>query len=318
MEIKQLRYFVRVAQLGSFSRASIDLDVAQPALSRQIRKLEAEFDAELFYRTGRGVSLTPQGETLLRHGEAILRQVGEAAAALEMGAAALRGTAAIGLPPTIGRTLSLQLALRVKAEHPALKLRIVEGFSGNVLEWLYAGKIDVGVLYAAPSQRAILAEPVVTEELVLVGPPGCAPPQLRNDQIRARDLGGLPMILPSPMHGLRQRIDALTNDLGLGLDVVLEVDSLFSMVETVRQGLGYTILSRASVRRDVEEGAVRTWPIIEPTPTRTLYVATASQRGQAASGDRVAQLIREEILSLQRLGIWKLASRTAATGAALP
>ena len=306
MEIRQLRTFVQVARSGSFSRAALALDIAQPALSRQVRKLEDELGASLFYRTGRGVDLTPEGELLVGYARSILDLAEEATNGLRGDGGRLSGSAAIGLPPTVGRALSLPLATLFKREHPSIRLRIVEGFSGNVLEWLAAGTIDVGVLYAAPMERSIVADPVVTEELVLVGPPGSRPPhRYADERVRAADLAGLPLILPSPNHGLRRHVDQFASDLGLRLDVVLELDALFSMVESVRRELGFTILSRVSVARDVEQGAIEVWPIVEPALTRTLYVATSSRQSRGGTTHRIAGIVRQRIEGLRREGVWR-------------
>ena len=299
---------MQVAERGSFSRAALDLRTAQPALSRQIRKLEEELGVTLLYRTGRGVSLTHAGELLLQSGRQILADLDAAVRDVRASGGLMAGSAVVGLPPTVGRVLSIPLARRVREAFPDVQLRIVEGFSGHLLEWLYSGRVDVAVLYAEPNVPVMVAEPLVEEDLMLIGRADMLPAAYRDGarrEITLADIAALPLVVPSAPHSLRLRIERAAAEAGLGLTYVLEVDALFSMIETVRQGLGFTILPGCAAQRDIDEGVLTALRIEAPAMSQTLYVATASQRPAAVASRRLAQLLRESVHALAETGLWR-------------
>src|SRR5258706_10991089 len=150
MELKQLRYFLSVSELGSFSKAAVQLSVAQPILSRQIRALEHDLNAELFYRNGRGIVLSEAGKLLEAYAREIIQTAGKASFEIMAMKAAPRGRITIAMPPSIGWVLTVPLVLRCRGEFPMIALHVVEGFSGHVTEWLSTGRIDIGVVYNAP------------------------------------------------------------------------------------------------------------------------------------------------------------------------
>lgn len=308
MELRQLGYFVTVAEAGSFSRAALSLEVAQPALSRQIGKLEEEFGVRLLNRNGRGVSLTPAGEILLRSARDVLTRVEVTAREMSAIANRLSGSAVVGLPPTVGRVLSTPLARTFRQHFPEVRLQIAEGFSGNVLEWLSTGRVDVGVLYSDPGLGAMVAEPLVEEELLLIGSPE-ALDRPEGEAVPFSCVARLPLILPSRPHGLRGLLDRLADERGTTLNVVMEVDSLFTMLDLTRQGLGYTILPPASVLRDPGGAGFRLWPVVEPPVRRTLYLATGNQRATAVAKRELARIVRRQILDLETEGFWRAVER---------
>ncbi len=308
LDIRTLRYFLKVAELGSFSRAALDLRIAQPALSRQIRKLEEELGVHLLNRTGRGVTLTRAGELLQDSGRKLSEQFDATFREVRASGGQLTGSAVIGLPPTVGRVLTIPLATRIKEQFPEIKLQIVEGFSGHLLEWLYSGRIDVGVLYAEPNVPVMVAEPLVEEDLMLLAQPALLEATLgprSGDTISMDEVARLPLVVPSAPHSLRLRIERTAAECGLTLDIVLEVDALFSMIETVRKGLGFTILPSCAALRDIRHGEIVALRIDRPAMRQTLFVATASQRPAAVSSGRLAQMVRESVFALVDTGIWR-------------
>ena len=168
MDLKQLEYFVRVAELGSFTRAAIALDVAQPALSRQVRLLEVELRQSLLLRNGRGATPTEAGKLLLAHGRGILHQVERAREELGRVRGSLAGRVAIGLPPTLARVLTVPLTRAFRQQLPDAQLSISEGLSVVMQEWLLSGRLDIAVLYNAQPAAGIDIAPLLTEELALV------------------------------------------------------------------------------------------------------------------------------------------------------
>ncbi len=168
MNLKQLEYFVQVAELGSFSKAAVVLDIAQPALSRQVRSLETELHQQLFLRNGRGVALTDAGKRLFDHSVAVLQLMAHAREDLGASRDEPVGRVTIGLPPSIGRQLTLPLIDRFKKQLPAARLAIVEGLSTHIVEWVTTGRIDIGLVYNPEAQPGLEITPLLQEPLGLV------------------------------------------------------------------------------------------------------------------------------------------------------
>jgi LysR family nitrogen assimilation transcriptional regulator len=304
MDLKQLRHFRQISQSGSVSAASHILHIAQPALSRQMRALESELGVSLFLRTGRGVLLTAAGHALAIDADRLLADADMVSRRIRSLGSTMSGEATIGLSPTIGRVLTLPLATRVRADFPQLKLRIAEGFSGSLLEWLQDGRIDAAILYHRPATAAIRTDVVAEEPLSIIGgpldasfPAGAAVP------IGA--ISGLPLVLSTPQHGLRRMVDAHAAALGVKLDLLFEFDSLDATIALVKQGMALTILPEAAVRAELDEGELVAWRIVDPELVRPLVVATATQRANAIGTRELAALLRDTILSAALACHWR-------------
>ena len=170
MELKQLSYFLCVAEAGSFSKAAVLMSVAQPVLSRQMKLLETELGVELFYRNGRGVVLSEAGKLLDAHARTVMQSLHLARTEITATRSKPQGRVVIAMPPSIGWVLTAALVRRCRAEFPDINLHVVEGFSGHVTEWLSTGRIDIGVVYNAPRRPTLTTEPLFADELVLLGP----------------------------------------------------------------------------------------------------------------------------------------------------
>ncbi len=307
MELWQLRYFLQIAASGSLSRASSILHVAQPALSRQIKALEAELGVTLLHRTGRGVGVTAAGQALGEGAETLIRAAGDLERTMQGFRSTMAGEAVIGLPPTIGRILALPLTRHVRSRFPRVNLRVTEGFSGTMLEWLETGRIDAAVLYGEPRGPAIRAEPVVEEDLSVVAP---APAQRPcGAPIRLAELAGRPLILSTPHHALRRLVDARAAQAGVALTIGLEFDSLQATIDAVKAGMGWTILPAVTVQAEIERGELVVWPVVDPPLTRTLVVATAAQRADALTARELGRLLRDEMMALAPVAHWRVIAR---------
>jgi len=175
MNLKQLEYFVSVAELGSFSKAALVLNIAQPALSRQVRLLETDLHVNLLTRTGRGVVLTEAGKRLFDHSVGILQLVARATEDIDATRDEPSGRIVIGLPPSIGRRLTLPLVEAFRRNLPKARLAIVEGLSTHLTEWIATGRVDLGLIHNPEPNPAIEVTPVLDEVLGLVGPAGSKP-----------------------------------------------------------------------------------------------------------------------------------------------
>jgi len=300
MDIKQLRYFVNVAELGSFSKAAAFLSVAQPALSRQVRNLEDELETRLLHRNGRGVVVTESGEHLLDRANAILEQMDRIRNDISRFKAHPSGTVTLGLPPTITHVLVIPLIKQIRANYPEISLQVAEGFSGFVHEWLTGGRLDLAVLYNAPRTRNLMAEQILDEELFLIGPGDPAD----STDVPFKEIESLPLILPSRPHGLRILIDTIAARENVKLKIDFELDSLAAIKELVEDGTGWSILSFASVYREVEEGRLTARRIVKPNVSRSLVLATSTQRPLSQAARVVVKQIKSEVDNLIATGKW--------------
>ncbi|MEI8324895.1 MAG: LysR family transcriptional regulator, partial [Betaproteobacteria bacterium] len=168
MNLKQLEYFVRVAELGSFSKAALILNIAQPALSRQVRLLETDLHVTLLTRNGRGVVLTEMGQRLFDHSVGILQLVAHVTEEIEGARNVPCGRIVVGLPPSMGRRLTLPLVQSFRRSFPKARLAIVEGLSTHLTEWIASGRVDLGLIHNPEPNPAIEVTPVLDEPLGLV------------------------------------------------------------------------------------------------------------------------------------------------------
>lgn len=308
MEIKQLRYFKRVAEMGSVSKAAAALSVAQPAISRQIAHLEHELGTPLFYRNGRGVTMTEAGQALFARVSTVLDELRRAEQEVRDMIGVARGIVTLGTPPTVGQVFVVPLIKRLRSCHPDLSLEVAEAFSGYVNEWLTNGALDVAVLYDAPRTRHLVTEDLVSETLFYIAPSAARLP----DEVRLKDLSEVALILPRRPHGLRLLVDRMAGQEGIDLDIVSEIDALPVIRELVASGVGGTILPFVSVHREVEAGTLAASRIVDPALTRTLVLATSSQRPLTVATRAVVKELKGVVREIVDDGAWHGASSNAA------
>ncbi|WP_088281311.1 LysR substrate-binding domain-containing protein [Ideonella sp. A 288] len=293
MNLKQLEYFIHVAELGSFSKAALVLDIAQPALSRQVRALEIDLRETLLLRNGRGVVLTEAGRRLYEHGVGILQSV--SAARDDMGATRDEpvGRITIGLPPTIGRQLTLPLINGFRNRLPRARLAIVEGLSTHIVEWITTGRVDVGLLYNPEAQEGLEITPVLEEPLCLVGPAASAVMAVRGT-LPLRSLGALPLIVPERTHVIRRLLETQAAMAGLKLDIAWEVSSIASIIDLVCAGHGHAVLTASAVAASGRADELMARPLTDPPLTSVLCLAVSAHK-------RPSPLMRHATLLLVEL-----------------
>jgi LysR family nitrogen assimilation transcriptional regulator len=294
MDLKQLEYFVRVAELGSFTRAAIELDVAQPALSRQVRLLEVELRQNLLVRNGRGAVPTEAGKLLLEHGRGILHQVERAREDLGRLRGGLAGRVAVGLPSSVARALTVPLTRAFREQLPEARLSISEGLSGALQEGLASGRLDIAVLYNAQPSRELDLAPLLEEELVLVR---ARPPGLHEDPppgaIALAEVATLPLVIPTRPNAIRMHVEAEMADIGCRPNVVLEIDGVSAILDLVLDGAGCAILSRNAVLNSARPSAYAMQAIGNPPLRIRLSLATSLQRPATPVQKAALALIRE-------------------------
>ena len=281
MNLKQLEYFVRIAEIGSFSRAAVILDVAQPALSRQVRLLETDLRCALLQRTGRGVVLTEAGRRLFERSVGILQLVQQAREDMEAGREEPAGRVTIGLPPSLGRLLTLPLAERFRDHLPKARLVIVEGLSNHLIEWIATGRVDLALAHNPEAQPAIEIQPLLDEPLCLISPARGRPRRagLRIEPAVAfTDLAHHPLVIPDHTQAIRRLVEAQAALSGLKIAIALEVSGVPAILALVRAGFGYAVLGAGAVRAAVEPQAFVIRPIERPQLLSKLCLAVSAHK----------------------------------------
>ena len=295
MELRQLESFVHVAELGSFTRASNFLSVAQPVLSRQVRALEVEFRQALLERNGRGVTLTEAGKRLLEHGRSVLAQIERAQLDMEEGRGASTGRLVVALPPSVSLTLTAPLVRVFRDHFPKATLCVLEGLSTYVLEWLTIGRADCAVVYTVPTSSAVELAPVLNEQLYLVSSrrsdPSSSDPPI-NDEISLADVAERNLVMPSRPHSIRMLVEATMAQASLKPRITLEIESIPAILTLVRDEGVHAILSLKAVRSSGHEHDFHVRPIRQPQLQTTLWIATSAQRPRGPLLDQTVPLLQ--------------------------
>lgn len=295
MELRQLEYFRQVVESGSFTRAAAVLGVAQPALSRHIRRLENELQQELLHRNGRGVTPTEAGERMLSHSRGILRQMERAREDLRQLHAGLAGRVVIGLVPSLARTLAVPLIEAFRRQLPRATLSISEGLSAVLGEWLIAGRIDISVLYNPPVVPEMTLVPLATEALCCVGP---VDPRAARAPLTLRALAQLPLVVPNPPHVVRALVETQMALIGCRPRIALAIDSVPTILDLVSHRAGYAVLTESAIRtaRRPQDYALRR--ITHPELTLRLNLATMAERPATATQRAVLRLVERTLPGL--------------------
>jgi LysR family tcuABC transcriptional regulator len=246
MELRQLRYFVRVVELGSISRAALEMDLVQSALSQQISRLEGELSARLLQRTRKGVTPTEAGMAFFREAQLALRHAEQAARAARE--ARLTGTVSVGLAPTTAAVLGLPLMHAMLERYPDVRLHMVESLSGHLTHMLNARQLDLAVLFDTDAARRWSVTPLLEEKLFLIRSRQGLAAKTRT-LVSIAELADVPLILPTGPHGLRSTLDAAFARAGIRPVLAAEIDSLALLMDAVDAGLGATLQPWAAVGR---------------------------------------------------------------------
>jgi len=299
MELRQLRYFVAIVDHGSLSRAARVLHIAQPALTQQIHQLEEELAVQLLHRSAQGVLATDAGKTFYEHAQAILKQVGDARSAVAQAADKPTGTVALGIPQSVSGALALPLLVAVRETYPEISLQLTEELSGNLIEQLRSGRINLAVLFDDGQLHAFASEALVEEEMMFVTKSDsrfAAP----GETVTLAEALARPLILPSLQHGVRPRIEAVTRAAGLMLGDVTDINSVAILKSAILADLGATILPAAPLLSEIEHGAMRAQRIAGSRLSRTVVLCSSRNiplTNAAAAVQKLVLAVTRELCS---------------------
>lgn len=292
MELKSLRALVKVAEFGNISQAAISLGLTQPSLSRIIASLENDFGGPLFYRTGRGVTLTEIGEVALPRARAIVINGEQLAADMRDLVKAPSGIVTVALLPSLVQDIAGDLFEQVRQLFPGVRLRMLEGFSSQIEEWLADGRADIALLSRYRDTQSSDEEVLSSSQLMLVGIAGSSK---MPDTIRFDELANLPLVLPANPNGLRIAVDDAARRRRIKIQVVVEADSLLAQKEIIRRQGCYAVLSPQTVSKEVAQGLFEARRIVKPELPRLVVMLTTTQRPLSRAAREVLRIVRRLI-----------------------
>ncbi|GAB2462219.1 MAG: LysR family transcriptional regulator [Comamonas sp.] len=299
LTLKSLRTLAAAAQGGSLTRAAVERGLAQSAVSRQIAELERALGGALFYRTGRGVKPTALAEQVLPRVQALLS---EADALVHLGkelTGVPSGLVTLGLVPGVAGFMAAALYAEVARRYPEIRLRVIEGYSGDMEVALSQGRIDIAILNRYRARGNNSYRKLADAQVCLVGrrqllqralaPAKAALPP----SIALAALEHLPLVLPVPPNAIRNLLDEQTSRHGLRLNVVLEGSSSVILKSMLAQHDCATLLPRHAVSEELAGGRLAAIPLAERVFRQHVVLATSSQRPFTLAGKAVAGLVTE-------------------------
>ncbi|PIW30841.1 MAG: hypothetical protein COW30_01085 [Rhodospirillales bacterium CG15_BIG_FIL_POST_REV_8_21_14_020_66_15] len=303
MNLKALQYFMAAARYGSIVRAAQHLHVAQPAVSRLIRKLERDLGVRLLDRTAQGVTPTEQGAHLLARTEPILQLLAQTRAEVRNWDEDPSGPVSVALMPGVAPVVAPPLARQVRERFPKVRLSLSEGLGGAIAGGVLAGQFDLGLFHADRDVPLLAVTRLLEEPLFLIGP--AADGGGKQGRVRFEDLPGYPLLLPEPPNPLRRMIDDLTGARGLALDIRETVNSIAMIKAMVGMGLGYTVQGYSFFRDEIARGdpAFRAREI--EGMSRNWSLAVLADRPLVGAVSAVAGVVSEIAAELAETRPWR-------------
>ncbi|CAM3333706.1 LysR family transcriptional regulator [Mycobacterium intermedium] len=297
MELRQLEYFLAVADNLSFTRAARQLNVVQSGVSATIKALERELGAELFVRHPTGTALTPAGQELRPHARATLDAARAAKDAVNATRGAVRGAVTVGTLTSITVIDLPALLAELHRRHPEVlvQLRAASAGSAGLARQLRDGDLDIAFLvFTGAPPTDLRARLVAAVPLLLVVPAGH--PLASRGEVPLSALAGLPFVDSPPGYGTRAVVDKAFAAAGVERTVTIEVADLGTAAGYIRNGLGVGFLSW-SILDGIDDSGLVTVRIADQDLTWRLYVATSAARPPSAAARALLALIEDELRS---------------------
>ncbi len=302
MDTHRLKYFLRVAEEGSITRAATVLGIAQPALSRQIQLLEEDLGVTLFHRTRRGVQLTDEGERLRSSTAAPLRQLELAVQYVASPLARLERGMLLGMPESAVGVLAAPLIARLSTVFPQVSFSVTVGSTDHLVEAMLKGVVDVAVINPVPDDRLFYRD-LLAEELVVVGGPESA--LTPSHAVTFAELVELPLVVPRSHTGIGNLLENAALRAKVKMSYRTTTDSLQVAKSLIEAGLGYAVLPLSACGNEIEDGRLRFAPLVEPVLTQHLGMAATAQLDLPREFvSTVGNAAREEVSRLITAGRW--------------
>jgi LysR family transcriptional regulator, nitrogen assimilation regulatory protein len=297
VQLRHLRYFVKIVEARSFSRAAATIHVAQPALSQQIAELETEVGIALLHRSARGVRPTAAGETLYREAISILRQMEQLPGIVRSSGGEPTGPVSLGMSSTLAAFFSARFIERCKSMLPKVALRFFTGDSLLLKSRVLANTLDLALVFGSEQQSDFAHLPLYRQRLYLV-----RRDKLSNgaSSISIGDLAGVPLLLPTHPNGMRSTMEQAFAAAGVVPNVMAEANVLSALLSAVVAGVGDTIVPKGDFSDIPGYGALI--PIaIEPPVHLIASIVTSNNAPPARAGEAVRDLLAEFVMAELRL-----------------
>ncbi|NYT63350.1 LysR family transcriptional regulator [Alcaligenaceae bacterium] len=313
IDLRSLKYFISIAENGSLSRAAEEQHIAQPALTAQLKKMEANLNVSLFQRNARGVTLTEPGARFLFHARDILDRFRIACEEAKQSGGEPTGRVSLGLPQSMGAVITAALVKQCSERWPKVKLQIMEAASGDIPMSLMRHSMDMGIVYIKSNGRDLQFSELISEELVLLGPPRRFPSFPINRpgnaaKVRLVQLENFPLILPVVTNGLRRLIETTASASGVKLQTIADVDSIPQIINLVGAGHCYSILSYSAVVSALRDGTVSVARLTEPKIIRKAHLCHLRDLPLSQAALSVKSLLEMIVEDLVQQGHWPGAS----------
>ncbi|EAN9690411.1 tricarballylate utilization LysR family transcriptional regulator TcuR [Salmonella enterica] len=300
MELRQLRYFVRIIETGSMGSAAQDLDIGVSALSQQMSRLENELAIRLLQRTSRGVTPTNAGLAFYSQAQLALRHADDAILAARE--ARLSGHVSVGMAPSTASILGIPFIHAMQENYADVRLHVVESLSGNLERMNNTRQIDLAVVFQKDKILRWSARPILEEQLFLIGSHALLA-ALPDNPITPEQLAGIPLIMPSQGHGLRGRLDAVCQEHALNVEIVAEIDGLALLMRAVRDGLGATLQPGAAISH-LDNDALRVIGVHNPVLSRPNFLVSLSDDELTPAGLAARVVLTKVMRQLVDAGEW--------------
>ncbi|ECF3155350.1 tricarballylate utilization LysR family transcriptional regulator TcuR [Salmonella enterica subsp. enterica serovar Volkmarsdorf] len=300
MELRQLRYFVRIIETGSMGSAAQDLDIGVSALSQQMSRLENELAIRLLQRTSRGVTPTNAGLAFYSQAQLVLRHADDAILAARE--ARLSGHVSVGMAPSTASILGIPFIHAMQENYADVRLHVVESLSGNLERMINTRQIDLAVVFQKDKILRWSARPILEEQLFLIGSHALLA-ALPDNPITPEQLAGIPLIMPSQGHGLRGRLDAVCQEHALNVEIVAEIDGLALLMRAVRDGLGATLQPGAAISH-LDNDALRVIGVHNPVLSRPNFLVSLSDDELTPAGLAARVVLTKVMRQLVDAGEW--------------
>ncbi|ELD6565987.1 tricarballylate utilization LysR family transcriptional regulator TcuR [Salmonella enterica] len=300
MELRQLRYFVRIIETGSMGSAAQDLDIGVSALSQQMSRLENELAIRLLQRTSRGVTPTNAGLAFYSQAQLALRHADDAILAARE--ARLSGHVSVGMAPSTASILGIPFIHAMQENYADVRLHVVESLSGNLERMINTRQIDLAVVFQKDKILRWSARPILEEQLFLIGSHALLA-ALPDNPITPEQLAGIPLIMPSQGHGLRGRLDAVCQEHALNVEIVAEIDGLALLMRAVRDGLGATLQPGAAISH-LDNDALRVIGVHNPVLSRPNFLVSLSDDELTSAGLAARVVLTKVMRQLVDAGEW--------------
>ncbi|EIL1683334.1 tricarballylate utilization LysR family transcriptional regulator TcuR [Salmonella enterica] len=300
MELRQLRYFVRIIETGSMGSAAQDLDIGVTALSQQMSRLENELAIRLLQRTSRGVTPTNAGLAFYSQAQLALRHADDAILAARE--ARLSGHVSVGMAPSTASILGIPFIHAMQENYADVRLHVVESLSGNLERMINTRQIDLAVVFQKDKILRWSARPILEEQLFLIGSHALLA-ALPDNPITPEQLAGIPLIMPSQGHGLRGRLDAVCQEHALNVEIVAEIDGLALLMRAVRDGLGATLQPGAAISH-LDNDALRVIGVHNPVLSRPNFLVSLSDDELTPAGLAARVVLTKVMRQLVDAGEW--------------